>query len=402
MHFVEAFRIALHCMRTGRLRTALTMLGIVLSVSLVIVLSALNNGLNNTYQGAFNVFTRLITVVPSAAALPGGNSRRLLMDADVAALMKDRDPSAIAGVVPMILGQAGMRNRSIVCNANVIGTSAGYLWMSGESIAVGSMFTEGQYNRNARVVVLGSTIVDNLFGGNARDAVGSKILIGRQEFDVIGTLVPFGIGDNAALIPMPAARSYLYGAGQHSISAIGVAPSDVSQVSAAVHDINRIMDQQHDITAPGLRDFSVSSAQLPAAGASVLLEILAWLTIGATGIALFIGTLGLANIMLITVTDRTSEIGIRRAVGACRAAILRQFLIESVLIAGISGMIGVTVGVGLVMISQHLLPSTYGLPEMSMDSIGLAFGLSLLIGLVAGCYPALRAARLCPMDALRY
>jgi len=110
----------------------------------------------------------------------------------------------------------------------------------------------------------------------------------------------------------------------------------------------------------------------------------------------------LANIMLITVTDRTSEIGIRRAVGACRAAILRQFLIESVLIAGVSGMIGVTVGVGLVMISQHLLPSTYGLPEMSMDSIGLAFGLSLLIGLVAGCYPALRAARLCPMDALRY
>jgi len=401
MHFMEAFRIALHCMRVGRLRTALTMLGIVLSVSLVIMISALNNGLNNTYQEAFNTFTRFITVAPSAAASPGGNSPRLLRDADLAALRKDRDPAVIAGVVPMIQGQAGMRNGSIVCSANVIGTSSDYLWISGKSIAVGSMFTDEQYNRNARVAVLGSTIVDNLFGGNARAALGSKVLVGRQDFKVIGTLVPFGLDDNAALIPMPAVRSYLYGTG-HSISAIGIAPSDVSQVSAAVHDINRIMDHQHDITATGLRDFSVSSAQSPAAGASVLLEILAWLTVGTTGIALFIGTLGLANIMLITVTDRTNEIGIRRAVGACRTTILRQFLIESVLIAGISGMIGVTVGVGLVTISQHLLPPNYGLPEMSMDSIGLAFGLSLLIGLVAGGYPALRAARLCPMDALRY
>jgi putative ABC transport system permease protein len=377
------------------------MLGIVLSVSLVIMISALNNGLNNTYLNAFNAVTRFITVVPSGAAAPGGNSPRLLRDSDVAALRKDRDPSIIADVVPMIQGQAGIRNASIVSNVGVIGTSPRYLWISGGAIATGSMFTEQQYNRNARVAVLGSTIVANLFGGNARAAVGSDVLIGRQEFQVIGTLVPYGIGDNAALIPMPVARSYLYGTG-HSISAIGVAPSDVRQVSAAVDDINRIMDQQHNIAASDLRDFSISAVQLPAAGADVLLDILTWLTIGTTGVALFIGTLGLANIMLITVTDRTCEIGIRRAVGACKAAILRQFLIEAVLIAGIAGMIGVTVGVGLVMLGQHFLPPTYGLPEMSLGSIGLAFGLTLLIGLVAGGYPALRAARLCPMDALRY
>ena len=399
---MDAIRIALHCMLTGRLRTALTMLGIVLSVSLVIVLSALNNGLNNTYQDAFNTLTRFVTISPAAAASPGGNSRRLLMDADVAALRKDGNPSVIAGVVPMIAGQAGMRYGSTVSRASVIGTSADYLWISGEVIGAGSMFTEEQYNHNTRVVVLGSTLVDYLFGGDAQAAVGSKVLIGRQDFKVIGTLVPFGVGDTTVLMPLPAARSYLYGAGQHSISAIGVAPSDVSQVSAAVQDINRIMDQQHAITAPDLRDFSVSAAQFPAAGANVLLEILAWLTVGATGVALFIGTLGLANIMLITVTDRTSEIGIRRAVGARRGSILRQFLIESILIAGIGGMIGVTVGVGLVMISRQLLPPTYGLPEMSINSVGFAFGISLLIGLVAGGYPAMRAARLCPMDALRY
>jgi putative ABC transport system permease protein len=401
MHFMEALRLALHCMRIGRLRTALTMLGIVLSVSLAIVLSALNNGLNNTYQDAFNTLTRFITISPSAAASPGGNSPRLLRDTDVAALKKDGNPSVIAGVVPMIQGHAGMRNGSTVCGATVIGTSSAYLWISGEVLAAGSMFTDEHSDRNARVVVLGSTIANCLFGGNAPAAVGSKILIGRQEFKVIGSLAPFGVGDSAALMPMSAARSYLYGTG-HSISAIGIAPSDVSQVSAAVHDVNRIMDEQHDITAPGLRDFSVSAAQLPAAGANVLLEILAWLTVGATGISLFIGTLGLANIMLITVTDRTSEIGIRMAVGARRAAILRQFLIESVLIAGIGGIIGVTMGVSLVMISRQILPSTYGLPVMSINSIGSAFGISLLIGLIAGGYPAMRAARLCPMDALRY
>jgi len=130
-----------------------------------------------------------------------------------------------------------------------------------------------------------------------------------------------------------------------------------------------------------------------------------WFTLGLTAIALLIGALGLANIMLITVTDRTPEIGIRKAIGARRGAILRQFLIEAMLIAGIGGLIGVGLGVGATITGQHLLPRyapMWGMPVISIPAIGIAFGISLLIGLLAGCYPAIRAARLCPMDALRH
>jgi len=197
---------------------------------------------------------------------------------------------------------------------------------------------------------------------------------------------------------MPAARSYLYGAGQHSISAIGIAPSDVSQVSAAVHDINRIMTNSTTSPHRACATFG-ESAQLPAAGAAYPGDTcLAHRR--STGIALLIGTLGLAKHHALTVTDRTSEIA-SAELCACRAAILRQFLIESVLHRRRQRNVGVTVGVGLVMISQHLLPSTYGLPEMSMDSIGLAFG-SACSSAGRRLLSSAAAARLCPMDALRY
>jgi putative ABC transport system permease protein len=403
-HFNEALRIALHCMRAGRLRTVLTMLGIVLSISLVIAMHGLNTGVKHSYGTALDNLVAPITVASGAVANPGGNLPRILTDDDVAALSHDSDPSVIADVIPMLNGQAGVRRGATVTRCAVLGTSSRYLSFDNGAVFAGSMFTEEQYKDGARVTLLGSTLASALFGDNADAAVGSSILIGRQEFKVIGVLALVGRADYTAVMPMTTARSVLYGTA-HSITGVGVLATDMSQVPSAITQIKATLDRQHYISQSRYRDFSVSVTQNDIATASALLAVLDWLTLGVTAIALLIGALGLANIMVITVTDRTHEIGIRKAIGARRGAIFRQFLVESVLISGIAGLIGVGLGAGLTVTGQYLLPRyapMWGVPEVSTAAIGIAFGISLLIGLFAGCYPAIRAARLCPMDALRH
>ena len=403
-HFREMLGIALHSMWVGRLRTVLTMLGILLSISLVIAMHGLNIGVRNTYDATIDSLVSPITIASGSPPKPGGNSARTLTDDDVAALSQQSDPSVIRNVIPMLNGQAGIRRGAIVRRGGVLGTSTNYLPFNNGSVVAGSMFTEEQYRGSARVTLLGSSLATELFGGNTDAAVGSSIFIGRQEFTVIGLLAPVGRADFTAMMPMTTARSVLYGS-RRAINGIGVLATDMSLVPAALKQIREILDRRHYIDEPLHRDFSISVTQNNITTAAALLTVLDWFTLVVTAIALLIGALGLANIMLITVTDRTHEIGIRKAIGARRGAILRQFLLEAVMIAGIGGLIGVGLGVGLTLTGQHLLPRyapMWGVPVLSIYVVGIAFGISLLVGLLAGCYPAVRAARLCPMDALRH
>ena len=405
MHFREILRMAIHSMHAGRLRTILTMLGIVLSISLVIAMYGLNTGVKQVYGEALDSFVAPITVGSNPAVKPGGNGPRTLTDDDVTALSQQSDPTIIRNVIPILNGQAGIRRGATVRKGAVLGTSTNYLSFNNGSVAAGTMFTDEQYRDSARVTLLGAIMAADLFGTNPDTAVGSSIFIGRQEFTVIGVLAPVGrVDDFTAMMPMTTARSVLYGP-RRAINGIGILATDMNLVPAALKQIKEIMDRRHYIDQPGHRDFNVSVTQNNITTATALLTVLDWLTLGVTAIALLIGTLGLANIMLITVTDRTNEIGIRKAIGARRGAILRQFLTEAILIAGIGGLIGIALGIGATLTGQQLLPRyspMWGIPVLSPYAIGTAFGISLLIGLLAGCYPAMRAARLCPMDALRY
>jgi putative ABC transport system permease protein len=402
VHFKESVVIAVHALRVGRLRTALTMLGIVVSVSVVTLVAGLSGGLNDTYRVTIDVLARAVMVTPSGPTTLGGNGPRSLSNADVEALQRDSDPRVIADVVPLVNMPTMMRRGGTNYRANVVGASSGYFRLT-NSLVGGTMFTDEQYRDNSRVVLLGPALVQSLFGGDTAAALRGTVLIGRFSFQVIGLVGPDGAGDETALMPVTTARTFLFG-GMRTVQSIGVVPVSFDAVEPAIADVSRILDRQHFVKSPLERDYAVASAQSSLAIAHQLLAVLFWFTVAVTGIALFVGALGLANIMLITVTERTCEIGVRRAVGARRGAILRQFLVESVIISGLGGLVGVGAGIGLALVGQHILPALvplYGPPHLSMDAAMLAFGLSLLIGVVAGGYPAVRAARLQPWDALR-
>ncbi|MGE0297934.1 MAG: FtsX-like permease family protein, partial [Pseudonocardia sp.] len=235
-------------------------------------------------------------------------------------------------------------------------------------------------------------------------ALGQDIRIGRTNFRVIGVLAPNGQQDNVVVMPMGAARSYLVGGGDE-VGSIIVKATSVAAVPAALEQVNTILSDRHNIRDPAKRDFDARALQSLLDEANQFLSFLSIFTVAIAAISLIVGGIGVANIMLVSVTERTREIGIRKAIGATRSAILRQFLIESIVLAALGGVIGIVLGVGLSLAAAAILPAAipdFPPPSVSLDSVVIAFTISLVIGLVAGGYPANRAAKLRPIEALRY
>jgi putative ABC transport system permease protein len=286
----------------------------------------------------------------------------------------------------------------------VVGSTSDYLTVANRELLVGQMFTSEQQDSNARVVLLGVNPVATLFGGDAGAALGQQVRIGRSNFTVVGVLTSNRQGDDDVVMPIGAARAYLVG-GSTEVNQIIVKATGTNQVTAAETEVETVLDSQHHIKDASQRDFRVTSFQNQLQDMQQTMTFLEIFIVAIAGISLVVGGIGVANIMLVSVTERTREIGIRKAIGARGSAIMKQFLIESTVLAGLGGAVGVVIGVTLTLVAAAVIPTLapkFGTPDVSALAVVASFAFSLLIGILAGGYPARRASRLRPIEALRF
>jgi putative ABC transport system permease protein len=414
MNIFEALRVALNGLLSNRLRSSLTMLGILIGVAAVILLVAVGNGtsvqIDNQIQ---SLGANVIYVYPSNAKAAGGVSQgfgtgQSLTQADVDAISsRQQDPDVVAAIpIASSGGQITYANQNYF--APVTGTTTAFPQVRNYDLAEGSFFTDDDLAARHRVVVLGQTVVTNLFG--TADPIGQTIKISRQSFRVVGVFASkggtgFGSQDNVVVAPITTVWAYLTGSRGKVIGQIVASASSPSTVTQAETEITTILLQRHQIADPTQADFQLQSQQDILNQANSIAAALTLVLGAIAGISLVVGGIGIMNIMLVTVTERTREIGIRKAIGARRRDVLMQFLIEAMVLSGLGGALGIAVGAAVARVLPNIpavASSTFPAPVVSGPSVFLAFGVSVAIGLFFGIYPANRAARLHPIEALRY
>jgi putative ABC transport system permease protein len=413
MSVFEALRLAWQGLMGNRLRSGLTMLGILIGVGAVILLVAVGNGTSVQVQAQVAALgSNIVYIYPSSTKAAGGVSQGFgsgstLTQADVTALNNQAQAPHIVTAIPVTQAAGNMTWQNQNWFAQTTGSTADFAQVRAYTIATGSFFTTADVQSNSKVVVVGKTVVDNLFQG--QDPVGQQIKINRQTFTVIGTFASKGSAalgnqDNVAVVPISTAWAYLTGGRGKNISQIVIEATGPDTVKAAQQEASTILLNNHQVADPTNPDFTMQSQQDILAATSSITGTLTVLLGAIAAISLVVGGIGIMNIMLVTVTERTREIGIRKAIGARRRDILLQFLIESMVLSGLGGLLGIATGwfisaqISSIKIGGGSLPP----PVVSIPSVLLAFGVSVGIGLFFGIYPANRAARLHPIEALRY
>jgi putative ABC transport system permease protein len=403
--FREALRIAVRALRANRLRSGLTMLGILIGVASVILLISLGNGTSEQLNKQISSLgTNLIGVFQSRGNVGANGRTAPLTDRDVQALQEAPGAPHIVSVTPVKQANALLNNQGELWRTNIMGSSADFPAAFHRTVAYGSFFTDSDVRTSARVVILGKTPLDNLFDGHASAALGQQIRIGHQTFTVSGVLAANGLNDDLVVMPISTVRHFLVGTRDKNVDQIVVQASSQDLVRPTMAKITDVMMQQHHVDDPSQKDFQVQSNLDLLKQFSQVNDVFTLFLAVIAAIALLVGGIGVMNIMLVTVTERTREIGIRKAVGARRKAILKQFLMESIVLSGLGGLLGVALGIGLTLVGAGLGTKIGNLapPVLTVGPVLLAFLVSLAIGLFFGAYPASRAARLRPIEALRH
>jgi len=395
----DSIRIALGGIRANRLRSVLTMLGMLIGVASVIVLVAVGNGSSAAVQAQIQKLGTNLLVVSPSVSFTGGTPAPAtsFTEADVRALQDTSTNPAIASVAPVVTASTAMTFGSTSYTpSSMVGTTPAYESMHGYSVESGTFFTSAQVREHAKVVVVGQTVVEQLFGG--ADPIGDQVQMGAGSFQVIGVLAAKGTNgvenlDDVAMAPYTAVQDQISGYG--AFSSIDIEATSSSTTTAAQDEATATLETANGTTAadPGFQ--IVNQASLISTS-NATNQVFTTLLGAVAAISLLVGGIGVMNIMLVSVTERTREIGIRKTVGARRSDILTQFLAEAVLLAMLGGLAGVAVG---------LFGSRFKIagvqPVVAWYSVGLAFGVSVAVGLFFGLYPASRAATLPPAVALR-
>jgi putative ABC transport system permease protein len=400
----EILRIALAGIAANKLRSGLTILGMTIGVAAVIILVAVGNGSKQAVQSRINALGSNVLLVqafggrfgPGAAA--GGGVT--FDQRDVSALEDKFNAPDVKAVSPVsnATGTTLVSGDSSYQPSTFTGTVPGYLSTRSYDIATGAMFTDAEVKQHKRVVVLGPTVVSNLFAGV--DPVGQTVRVDGTAFQVIGVTAAKGSNgtqdqDDVVFAPITAVQDALTGYGGYTSLTVQATSSD--SLDAAQAEVTSIIDQRKNVTDPTNPGFQVINQGSVRAASDATTDVFTTLLGAVAAISLLVGGIGVMNIMLVSVTERTREIGIRKAIGARRSDILAQFLAEAVLVSMIGGLTGVAAGI---IGSQFKIAGVE--PSIALYSVFLAFGASVLAGLFFGTYPAGRAARMRPIDALRF
>ncbi|MDP9265817.1 MAG: ABC transporter permease [Chloroflexota bacterium] len=419
MKLFDAFRSALQSIIVNKLRSTLTMLGVVIGVAAVIAMVAVGNGASAQAQSSLLALgSNLVTVTPGAQSdqgLRGAGAQATTLTLDDMRAVQDQLGATITAVeAEQATGRwqvvAGTNN----WNTQVTGVTEQYPLVRDWSTQSGDFFTDSDLRLNAQVAVLGATTADNLFAG--ADAVGQTIQL-RQvfanrariiNFKVVGVLEPkgttFGFSrDDQILVPTTTAQRVLTGR-TNVVNAIIVKAASSDTMADTTEDVRNVLLQRHKIGDAANADFTVTNQNDTLAAINNVTAIFTILLGAIGGISLLVGGIGIMNIMLVSVNERTREIGIRKAVGARRGDIMRQFLIEAVALTGLGGLLGITLGFLIVQLVQEIARRSQLqlLPIVTSGTVFIAVGVSVGIGVLFGLYPAVRAARLHPIQALRY
>ena len=390
----------------NKARSGLTILGIVIGISSVIAMVSIGQGAQGSIQASIqSIGSNLILVTPGAQRGPGfqisagRGSARTLVQADADAIIKD--VTLAKAVAPEISGRYQITAKGKNTNTSVIGTTASYTGVRNVEIDQGSLIADQHIRSLSKVAVLGPTARNDLFGEGA-DTIGQTIRIRSIEFKVIGITkakggTGFGSQDDMVFVPLSSAQRFL--AGDTYVTTISVQAENQESMTIIQQQITDLLLSRHHISDPQLADFSTLNQADIVATASSITQTFTILLGAVAGISLVVGGIGIMNMMLTTVTERTREIGLRKAIGAKRRDINRQFLTEAIMLTLIGGLFGIALG----WIISYLV-TYFGLLQtaVSLYSIFLAFGVSAAIGIIFGYYPARRAAALNPIEALRY
>ena len=388
---LELIRLAFSRLRTSRVRAALTMLGVIIGVASVVALVGVGQGTTSGITSRLaGLGTNLLTVNPR-----NGSSGLTLSDVAAVAAIPN-----IAAVAPELQRSGTVASGRETTTTSIIGTTASYPEVRAYDVWQGTFLTDVSVADNLRVVVLGSTVADNL--NLDAQAVGTDVTIDGLPFRVIGILQPkggtgFQDPDDQVMVPIGVVQKYFVGSG--TIRTIGISVASVDAMTGAKTAITTTLYRQHGLAATATADFSILDQAQLLATASSIAGTLALLLGGIASISLVVGGIGIMNIMLVSVRERTREIGIRKAVGARGRDILAQFLIEALTLSLLGGMIGVVLGLGVSALIGHIAGWGFA---FSPVIVAVALLFSLAVGIVFGVWPARQAARLDPISALRW
>ncbi|UIO43936.1 ABC transporter permease [Brevibacillus brevis] len=402
MSFLECVRISFRSIRANGLRSVLTMLGIIIGVAAVIAMVAIGEGTSTSVASQINgLGSNLLIVTPGQATQGrvslGAGSLNTLTMADAETLTQKE---SISGVAPSVNARGQIVWGSNNYSSMLEGTSADFPQVRNVEVGQGRFFSNFEVKMQYNVAVVGTEVVSNLFKG--ANPVGQTVQINRIPFTIIGVLQSQGSSgmtnnDDRIIIPITTAMNRLTGG--KNVGSIYVSAASSDLMEKAQQDIQQALRANHKLRPQAADDFRITSQSDILSTAQSVSSSMTALLSGIAAISLIVGGIGVMNIMLVSVTERTREIGIRKAIGAKRGDILRQFLIEAVTLSLIGGVIGIALGVGGAFLVSKLSQMA---TSISLSPIMYAFLTSTLVGVIFGVYPARKAAQLKPIDALRY